>query len=145
MKTIKLTILTLTLILTACKSSKKSTTTSVASVPVATATTTANSVTGSPPFTVGRSADGIYPPGNAELTAIQVAFKEETLDKLTEGYTIYTKGACINCHGAKNIYQHSMAEWKELVDDMSARAYLSPIQKDAVYKYVVSIKAVQGK
>ena len=142
MKIINLTILLLTLILTACKSSRKSTATSVVSVPAANTPTTS---TGSSPFIVGRSADGIYPPGNAELTAIQVVFKDETLEKLIDGYTLYTKGACINCHGANNIYQYSMTRWKELIEDMSQRAYLSPVQKDAVYKFVLSIKAVQGK
>lgn len=63
---------------------------------------------------------------------------------LQKGYSIYT-GACTNCHGTKNIYKHNENEWKEIIDDMALKAALNADQKDAVYMYVLSIKATQVK
>lgn len=88
---------------------------------------------------------GIHVPGNEELAAIQVQFKETTLEQLQEGHAIYTKGACTNCHSAKNIYQIQEAKLKNIIEDMSQRAKISDSQKDAVYKYVLSIKGTQTK
>jgi len=84
-------------------------------------------------------------PGNEELTAIQVQYKDVTLEKLNEGHAIYTQGACINCHGAKNIYWFGEAQWKEIIEDMAQRSNISDVQKDAVCKYVLAIKATQPK
>jgi mono/diheme cytochrome c family protein len=67
------------------------------------------------------------------------------LEKLKEGHAIYTAGACINCHGAKNIYEFPEAQWKDILDDMAQRANISVDQKDAVYKYVLAIKAAVTK
>lgn len=97
------------------------------------------------PFLSAKPADGIYDPGNDELAAIQVQHKEVTLAKLKEGYKIYTQGACINCHNAKGIYQFQERDWKGIMDDMAQKAMLSDVQKDAVYKYVLAIKATQPK
>lgn len=141
MKTAKLTLIgAIAITIVACNTSKKSTT-STTTAPVNSAATSTNT-TGS---TVTKSANGIYAPGNEELTAIQTQHKEVTLDKLKEGHAIYTAGACINCHGAKNIYKRGEAEWKNIIDDMAKKAKISNEQKDAVYKYVLAIKAVQPK
>lgn len=86
---------------------------------------------------------GIYPPGKDELAAIQVQYPEITQKQLTEGYSIYTEGACIRCHQAKNIYNYTEISWKSIIDEMARMANISVEQKDAVYKFVLSIKAVQ--
>lgn len=138
MKITKLTILTIiTALIAACSSSKKATTSVASSAPVAETT--------APPFMVARSADGIYAPGNEELMAIQVKYKDVTLNKLQEGYNVYTQGACINCHTPQNIYAHGVEQWEGIVDDMAQKANISNEQKDAVYKYVFAIKATQAK
>jgi len=94
---------------------------------------------------VSKPADGIYPPGTEELLAIQVQYKDATLLKLEEGYTLYAKGACINCHVASNIYVHDQWQWIDIIEDMARRARITDEQKDAVTKYVLAIKAAQPK
>ncbi len=91
------------------------------------------------------ASNGIYAPGNAELSAIRVQYKEVTMDMLKEGYSIYTNGACVSCHNANGIYQYSATKWKLIIDDMAPRTQISAREKDAVYKYVLSIKAAQAK
>ena len=138
MKIAKLTLLTIvTTLVAACSSSKKASTSVASSAPGATST--------KPPLIVTKSGDGIYPPGNEELSAIQIKHKDVTLNKLQEGYKIYTEGACINCHSAQSIYAHAEEKWEGIVDDMAQKANISDEQKDAVYKYVLAIKATQAK
>ena len=67
------------------------------------------------------------------------------MDKLKEGHTLYTAGACINCHNAKNIYRYNEEQWKGIIDNMAIKAHINDTQKDAVYKYVLAIKATQNK
>jgi cytochrome c551/c552 len=88
--------------------------------------------------------NGVYAPGIAELRAIQVQYKTVTSHQLNEGYNIYTKGACINCHNPNGIYQFTETKWKIIIDSMAPKAELSDKEKDAVYKYVLSIKAAQS-
>jgi mono/diheme cytochrome c family protein len=88
---------------------------------------------------------GMQAPGNEELVAIQAKFADVTLDKLKQGYELYTNGACINCHSANNIYNYGEAQWKDLVENMADKARISDSEKDAVYKYVLSVKATQAK
>jgi hypothetical protein len=146
MRSFKIILLAINAILvaigiTACHSSKKSVTSAASSAPASTATTT----TSANAFSVSRSVDGIYPPGNAELTAIQAQYADMTLDKLKEGHSLYTESACISCHAAQNIYAHGVAQWKDIIEDMARKARISDAQKDAVYKYVLAIKATQPK
>jgi len=122
------------LIIAACSTSKKATTTS----------TTESSTTSSTPLVLARTM-GMQAPGNEELVAIQIKFADVTLDKLKQGYDLYTNGACINCHSANNIYNYSEAQWKDLVENMADKARISDSEKDAVYKYVLSVKATQAK
>lgn len=89
--------------------------------------------------------DGIYPPAEEELQALKGRFQDLTLATLKEGYIIYSTGACIGCHNAKNIYRYDETQWKHIMDDMAAAAKINAAQKDAVYKYVLSIKASQTK
>ena len=120
-----------------CKTTKKNSVTD--------STTSTQVITETPagPGLLLKSSDGIYPPGEAELTAIQVKYKEATLAQLQEGHTLYTKGACTNCHGPKNIYRYNELAWKDIIDDMALKAQLSALEKDAVSKYVFAIKAKQ--
>jgi len=146
-KSLKIILITITASLiavgiSACHTSKKSTAASASPTP--TSTSTKSTV----PFSVTRSVDGIYAPGSGELAALQAKYaqyKDVTLDQLTEGYRIYTEGACIKCHTAKNIYRISETGWYPLIADMSLRARLTDAEQDAIYKYVFAIKAAQAK
>ncbi len=129
----KILLLTISaLIIAACSSSKKTTSTS----------SSESSATSSTPMVLLRTT-GLQAPGNEELVAIQAKFSDVTMDKLKQGYELYTNGACINCHSANNIYNYGEAQWKDLVENMAYKARMSDTEKDAVYKYVLSIKATQ--
>ena len=148
MKTTKITLIAIaTLIIAACSSSKKSTSSTAATSPASTSVTSTPTTSNSTPSIaiVEKPANGIYAPGNEELVAIQAQYKDVTSEKLKEGHTIYTQGACINCHGAKNIYKRGETQWKDIIEDMAHKAQITDDQKDAVYKYVLAIKATQPK
>lgn len=120
-------VLSITLIY-ACKTSKKQ------------AKPTANALENSKTSTKARN--GVFEPGNEELTALQSKYKELNMQTLKEGYAIYI-GACTNCHNAKSIYDRPEESWQGIIDDMAPKAKLTATQKDAVYKYILSIKATQ--
>lgn len=94
--------------------------------------------------TPSKSTTGIFAPREEELTAIKTKFPDATLASLTEGHSIYT-GACANCHNAKSIYRISEDRWPSIIDDMASKASITASQKDALTKYVFSIKATQAK
>jgi hypothetical protein len=92
-----------------------------------------------------KSNNGIYAPDSMELNAIRIQHPEATLSILNEGYILYSFGPCTNCHQAKNIYQFNESQWIKIIDEMSLIAKISPSQKDALSKYIFSIKATQAK
>ncbi len=81
-------------------------------------------------------------PGDAQLKAIKAKFPDATKQQLLDGHAIYI-GACTNCHGQKNIFKRSEASWLHEIDDMSPKANLTAIEKDALTKYILSMKATQ--
>jgi hypothetical protein len=135
--------LAIILISIACKSKKNSTSAAVTGA-VSPAITAAPPVTNSVMFPA-RSPEGVYVPGNEELAAIQAHYSDVTLEKLNEGYALYTGSECMGCHKPKSIYKREEARWKGIIDDMAKKAKISDTQKDAVYKYVLAIKATQPK
>ncbi len=132
----------LLIIVAACHTSKKSTsTTKIETNPVVVTTPT---VAPTPTPAVVKSvktADGVYEPGEEELAAVQPQFKDATLAQLKEGYTLYAKSACLSCHGTVNIYAFPSHKWVFVLPDMYYRAKLTPAQQDAVTKYVYAIMA----
>lgn len=139
MKTISLSLFVLTaLLLITCKSNKQNT-----------ASTAPPAAPSTPPATAPglmiKSADGIYAPGEVELSAYQPYKKDITLDKLSKGYSLYAQSACVQCHQAKNIYEIKATDWKAILDDMAQKANISAEQKEAVFDYVLAIKTVKLK
>jgi mono/diheme cytochrome c family protein len=122
------------IILSACGTHKKQVTGGQESVPT-------GSLPNSPLVTAPLT--GIYPPGKEELAAIQLQYSDATQEQLSKGYAIYTEGACIKCHGAANIYAFDEIRWVAIVNKMAPMAQLSANEKDAVLRYVLSIKAKQ--
>jgi hypothetical protein len=137
-KLIIIAIITLTI--AACSASKKSAS-SGPSTPVPSTTQT----TPSSNYLLVKPEDGIHAPGNEELTAIRVQYNDSSLERLKEGHAIYIGATCVRCHEAKSIYALETAKWKGVLEDMAQKANISDIQKDAVYKYVLAIKATQPK
>lgn len=139
MNTTKLTsiaVIVAVITITACSTAKKNAVPTVSSPPPSTNTF---------PFAFPKTENGIYAPGDKELTAIREQYKEVTMDQLKEGHVIYTAGACIQCHGPMDIYKYGETQWKGIVEDMAQKARISDAQKEAVYKYVLAIKATQPK
>ena len=106
--------------------------------------TTINSVT-KKDTNNSKPSNGIYEPDSLALDAIKLRYTDITLKKLQEGYIIYAFGPCVNCHNAKNIYQYDEKQWGNIINEMAVSAKISESQKDAVYKYVLSIKLSQIK
>jgi mono/diheme cytochrome c family protein len=96
------------------------------------------------PAKKSKSSDGIYAPGNDELAAIQNKYEGTNLQTLTDGYKIFTS-VCTSCHPAKNIYKRTEQSWPGIINAMAQKAALTSVQKDAVLRYVMSVKAVQKK
>ena len=94
---------------------------------------------------ISKPSNGIYEPDSLALNAIKLRYDNISLKKLQEGYIIYTYGPCINCHNAKNIYQYDEKQWTNIINEMAVSANISDSQKDAVFKYVLSIKLSQTK
>lgn len=112
----------------ACHSSKKSTTSTASTAPAST--------------TTAKSTTGILPPTDEQLTAIKATHPDATLPALTEGYNLYV-GTCTDCHGAKSIYRIPTEKWQPIIDNMAKKAKITDAQKDALSKYVFSVKATQ--
>lgn len=123
MTTLKLTLISiLAVMITACETTKKSSTTSSNST---TSTTSSTLI-----------------PGTTQLTAIKTKFPDATADQLKLGYAIFT-GPCTNCHKQYSIPKRSESSWLHEIDDMSPKANLTPEQKEALTRYVLSMKATQ--
>lgn len=92
-----------------------------------------------------KPAARIYKPTEATLSALQNTTGEVKMETLMEGFTIFTAGACINCHVANDINDYGELRWRKIIDDMAPKAYLTAVQKDAVLKYVIAIKQTTKK
>jgi mono/diheme cytochrome c family protein len=131
------------IVLMSCHGTKKSSSTQTASTPppvAPIATNTAVATVSGPP-TMARV--GITP-GELELTAIKQKYPETTAQNLANGHELYI-GKCTDCHRKKNIYAYNETRWKEIIDDMAPRSKLTAQETDDLYKYVLSMKATQGK
>ena len=126
--------------ITACSTTKK--TIKPTNTPPLTSSSSKPSVID--PFNVMKPSNGIFAPGNNELTAMQSKDNSITMQTLKEGYSIYT-GTCTNCHQAVNIYTIREEAWPHILDNMALKARITTAQKNAVNKYVLAIKATQPK
>ncbi len=88
--------------------------------------------------TTGSSPDTLIP-GDAQLQKIQTIYPDVTAQTLKEGYDIYV-GPCTNCHGKKNMYKRTAGEWENDVNRMAPKAKITDAQKDALWKYIVSMR-----
>ena len=91
----------------------------------------------------GTTSEDLYTPGDAQLKAIQTKYADVTAETLKEGHSIYI-GACTNCHGKKNMYKQTEAEWENDVNRMAPKAKITDAQKDALWKYVLAMRLAKG-
>ena len=94
--------------------------------------------------TVAPGPSGSSEPTEAQLTAAKTKFPDVTMETLKKGQTIYF-GPCTRCHGDKGIERRDEKEWSSVLDDMAPKAKLSPEEKDAVWKYIMSVKLASKK
>lgn len=138
MKKTLLSVVTVVVIIgAACSSSKKNSTST-------TNTTTSTNVTTSKSATDVAASKGIFAPGQEQLAAAQMKYKDVTMQTLSNGHSIYT-GVCTDCHAAKAIYSRDEVRWEKIIDVMAKKSKLTDQQKDELTKYVMSIKATQPK
>lgn len=94
------------------------------------------------PVFPSKAPAGVAAPGNDELSAIREKYKDVSMETLEQGYKLYT-GVCTNCHKAYSIYNRAESQWQYIIDDMAPKARLTSAEKDAVFKYVLAMKATQ--
>ncbi len=96
------------------------------------------------PFPINKLPVFDYVPTELHLTTLMIKYPQltaVTLSTLEQGHAIYNSGACIKCHPAKNIQAYNEVKWAQIIGDMSMRAHLSDVEKDALVKYIMAIKA----
>lgn len=91
-----------------------------------------------------KAVEATLSPGDAEVKAILPRFSDVTLQTLNDGYAVYT-GPCTNCHGQKKIFSRSEESWQKSIDRMAPKAHLTDQQKDALWKYILAMKASRGE
>lgn len=82
----------------------------------------------------------LYPPNEAALTVIQKSNSNASMELLKQGFKLYTAGACINCHEARDINDFNNLQWGHIIDDMAIKANITNEEKNAVLNYIVSVK-----
>ncbi len=99
-----------------------------------------NNFSGNLGFPVPKPAVKLYPPNEAALKIIQKNNSNASMELLNHGYKLYTVGACIHCHEARDINDFNNLQWGKIIDDMAIKANISIEEKNAVLNYVVSVK-----
>ncbi|MBL7911333.1 MAG: hypothetical protein JNJ41_09795 [Bacteroidia bacterium] len=122
----------------ACHTTKKNTTkTEATPIPVATTATKTE-----PAKTSFSNFSGSATPGEQQVNAIQMRNPGTTLEQLTKGHSIYT-GECSSCHRVFSVYDYTQEAWPGIIDRMALKAGITNDQKDALSRYIFSMKATQ--
>jgi hypothetical protein len=66
--------------------------------------------------------------------------KDVNAPSLTEGRNLFVS-RCIDCHSLPPISKFSSERWPGLVEKMSGRAHLQPMQRDAIVAYILAARA----
>lgn len=78
-------------------------------------------------------------PTEVQLVAVKAKYPDATMETLKQGHALYY-GTCTKCHGAKDIASRDMERWPGIIESMAKKAGISETEKDAVLKYVTSVK-----
>lgn len=71
-----------------------------------------------------------------QVTAIDAERAKVALEDLQQGRTLLM-AKCGGCHNVPVPQEHTVADWPKKLDDMSARAGLTPVQHDLIELYLV--------
>lgn len=99
-----------------------------------------NNFSGNLGFAAPKPAVKLYPPNEAALTIIQKSNSNASMELLNQGYKLYTVGACIHCHEARDINDFNNLQWGHIIDDMAIKANITTEEKNAILNYIVSVK-----
>ena len=99
-----------------------------------------NNFSGNLGFPAPKPAVKLYPPDETALAIIQKSNSNASMELLNHGFKLYTKGACINCHEARDINNFNNSQWGHIIDDMAIKANITSEEKNAVLNYIVSVK-----
>ena len=75
----------------------------------------------------------------AETVAATRGRNTEDVATLERGRKIYTS-SCTECHVARPIAQHSVEQWRQIIEVMAPRAGLDGADRVALEKYVVAAR-----
>jgi hypothetical protein len=64
------------------------------------------------------------------------------LAMLRDGRTLFVS-RCIECHTLPAVRRYSVGDWPKLVDKMSGRASLKPIERDAIIAYIIASRSTK--
>ena len=73
------------------------------------------------------------------VTSIMIS-KGADAQFLTEGRNLFVS-RCIDCHSLPPISKYSSERWPGLIEKMSGRAHLQPMQRDAIVAYILAARA----
>lgn len=81
------------------------------------------------------------PPATSQM-AIARKGQHVDLAMLRNGRALFVS-RCIECHTLPVVYRYSVEDWPELVDKMSGRATLKPMERDAIIAYILAIRSAK--
>ena len=79
------------------------------------------------------------PPVTAEM-ATTGKRKHVDVAKLNQGRTLFVH-RCIECHTLPALWHYTTNDWAQIVNDMSHRASLKPAERDAIFAYILAVRA----
>jgi len=83
------------------------------------------------------------PPATISMArSTSLAKQHVDLAKLERGRTLFVH-RCIECHTLPPIWKYSREDWPKIVNDMSHRASLKPVERDAIVAYVLAVGATE--
>jgi len=82
--------------------------------------------------------------GEIQMEITLARWPGSTAEDLREGQNIYTT-KCTSCHEAHEITKFGEKKWVHEIDDMSAKAQLTKLEKLKLTKYVLSYRETKEK
>ena len=64
------------------------------------------------------------------------------LATLREGRTLLVH-RCIECHTLPPLWRYSAEDWPEIVNSMSHRASLKPVEREAIVAYILAVRSMR--
>jgi len=79
------------------------------------------------------------PPVTSQMTIARKG-QDVCLATLREGRTLFVH-RCIECHTLPVVWHYSVEDWPKIVNSMSHRASLKPVERDAIIAYIIALRS----